>query len=508
MTVVIGTAGHIDHGKTSLLRALTGIDADRLPEERRRGMTIDVGYAHLDLPDGSELDFVDVPGHDRLIGNMLVGAGEIDAALLVVAADDGPRAQTIEHLELLDALGIRVAVAVVTKVDLVDPARAATVAIELDRILGRTTMAGAPVVAVSAVRGDGLDDLRAALVGLRDRVEDRRPAEPRRDGAMGSVLRSTGCSRSRAAGRWSPDRSGAAGSSVATGSGSSPAAAKPGPGRSRSMAGRSMERTAAVGSHSTWPACPATHPSAATSSRRIRPSGRPIGCWPSSRRRPSSGIGRRSPHGRQHRARCCACTSARPRSRRPSGAADATRPTCPTAAVSSGCVSPGPSPPRSPTRSCCACRRRQGPRPAARHRCRAADRASARRTSADALAELALAWLGHDPEAELGARIRLHGLLDRADGRPAPPGARVVASWFLADEIAGDLDAEGVAFVERHRAAEPDAPGAPLAEIRRALARSLRRRATASENRRPARSRAACSTPWSTPAGWSGRATS
>ena len=104
MTVVIGTAGHIDHGKTTLLRALTGIDADRLPEERRRGMTIDVGYAHLALPDGTSLDFVDVPGHDRLVGNMLVGAGEIDAAMLVVAADDGPRAQTLEHLALLDAL--------------------------------------------------------------------------------------------------------------------------------------------------------------------------------------------------------------------------------------------------------------------------------------------------------------------------------------------------------------------------------------------------------------------
>ena len=103
MTVVIGTAGHIDHGKTTLLRALTGIDADRLPEERRRGMTIDVGYAHLTLPDGGALDFVDVPGHDRLVGDMLVGAGEVDAALLVVAADDGPRAQTIEHLTLLSA---------------------------------------------------------------------------------------------------------------------------------------------------------------------------------------------------------------------------------------------------------------------------------------------------------------------------------------------------------------------------------------------------------------------
>ncbi len=116
-TVVIGTAGHIDHGKTSLLRVLTGIDADRLPEERARGMTIDVGYAHLAFDDGVELDFVDVPGHDRLIGNMLVGAGEIDAAMLVVAADDGPRPQTIEHLQLLDALGIGDGLAVVTKVD-------------------------------------------------------------------------------------------------------------------------------------------------------------------------------------------------------------------------------------------------------------------------------------------------------------------------------------------------------------------------------------------------------
>ncbi len=119
VTVVVGTAGHIDHGKTTLLRALTGIDADRLPEERRRGMTIDVGYAHLRLPDGDVLDFVDVPGHDRLVGNMLVGAGEIDAVLLVVAADDGPRAQTLEHVELLDALGIRRAVVALTKVDLV-----------------------------------------------------------------------------------------------------------------------------------------------------------------------------------------------------------------------------------------------------------------------------------------------------------------------------------------------------------------------------------------------------
>jgi selenocysteine-specific elongation factor len=173
MTVVIGTAGHIDHGKTTLLRALTGIDADRLPEEQRRGMTIDVGYAHLRLADGSAVDFVDVPGHDRLVGNMLVGAGEIDAALLVVAADDGPRAQTLEHLELLDALGIGDGLAVVTKTDVADSQRVAAVTGELRRLLDRTGLAGIPIVAASAASGAGVDDVRTGIVALRDRVVAR-----------------------------------------------------------------------------------------------------------------------------------------------------------------------------------------------------------------------------------------------------------------------------------------------------------------------------------------------
>ncbi len=170
MTVVVGTAGHIDHGKTTLLRALTGIDADRLPEERRRGMTIDVGYAHLALPDGDVLDFVDVPGHDRLVGNMLVGAGEIDAVLLVVAADDGPRAQTREHVELLDALGLRNAVVAITKADAVDDARVGEVVRATAELLRPTAFAAAPVIATSAVTGLGLAALVAALVTLRDRV--------------------------------------------------------------------------------------------------------------------------------------------------------------------------------------------------------------------------------------------------------------------------------------------------------------------------------------------------
>ena len=187
MTVVIGTAGHIDHGKTALLHALTGIDADRLPEERRRGMTIDVGYAHMSLPDGTELDFVDVPGHDRLVGNMLVGAGEIDAAMVVIAADDGPRAQTLEHLELLDGLGIRDGIAVVTKTDLVDDARVAVVVAVVETLLARTSLAGSPVVPVSSVTGQGMGAVREALIGLRDRVLSRPAPGAAPDGSSPSL---------------------------------------------------------------------------------------------------------------------------------------------------------------------------------------------------------------------------------------------------------------------------------------------------------------------------------
>ncbi|HEX2469790.1 MAG TPA: selenocysteine-specific translation elongation factor [Candidatus Limnocylindrales bacterium] len=170
MTIVVGTAGHIDHGKTTLLRALTGIDADRLPEERRRGMTIDVGYAYLDLEDGTTIDFVDVPGHDKLVGNMLVGAGEIDAALLVVAADDGPRAQTHEHVALLDALGIAPAIVAVTKIDAVAPERVEAVRAEVPALLAATSMAGAPILAASGSTGAGVDALRDELIALQGRV--------------------------------------------------------------------------------------------------------------------------------------------------------------------------------------------------------------------------------------------------------------------------------------------------------------------------------------------------
>jgi selenocysteine-specific elongation factor len=172
VTVVVGTAGHIDHGKTTLLRALTGIDADRLPEERRRGMTIDVGYAHLALDDGSVIDFVDVPGHDRLVGNMLVGAGEVDVAMLIVAADDGPRAQTLEHLALLDALGVHPRLGVVTKIDAAEPARVDAVVHEVAALLGQ----GVPILAASGVTGAGVPAVRTALGELvRGATSPERP---------------------------------------------------------------------------------------------------------------------------------------------------------------------------------------------------------------------------------------------------------------------------------------------------------------------------------------------
>ncbi len=174
MTLVVGTAGHIDHGKTTLLRALTGIDADRLPEERRRGMTIDVGYAHLALDDGTVIDFVDVPGHDRLIGNMLVGAGEMDLAMLVVAADDRPRAQTLEHLGLLRALSLDPALAVVTKIDVVDADRLEAVTAAVRELVG----VDVPVIAASGVTGAGIPDVRNALAAAAAAVipADRPPS--------------------------------------------------------------------------------------------------------------------------------------------------------------------------------------------------------------------------------------------------------------------------------------------------------------------------------------------
>ncbi|HEY1014224.1 MAG TPA: GTP-binding protein, partial [Herpetosiphonaceae bacterium] len=168
----IGTAGHVDHGKSTLVQALTGINPDRWEEEQRREMTIDLGFAWLDLPSGRRISLVDVPGHERFIKNMLAGVGGLDAALLVVAADEGARPQTIEHLHIIDLLGIERALVVLTKRDLVDDEWLGLMREELGDLLAGTLLADAPVVAVSARTGAGLGELAAAL----DRLLDETPA--------------------------------------------------------------------------------------------------------------------------------------------------------------------------------------------------------------------------------------------------------------------------------------------------------------------------------------------
>ncbi len=160
---VIGTAGHVDHGKTPLVRALTGVDTDRLPEEQRRGISIDLGFAELVLPSGRRAALVDVPGHERFIRNMVAGASGIDAALLVVAADEGVMPQTREHTDIAQLLGVTAAVVALTKVDVVEPDWRALVAEDVRTYLQRTAFAGAPLLPVSAVSGEGLPELRAAL---------------------------------------------------------------------------------------------------------------------------------------------------------------------------------------------------------------------------------------------------------------------------------------------------------------------------------------------------------
>src|SRR5690242_1588993 len=159
----IGTAGHVDHGKSTLVTALTGIDPDRLAEEKARGMTIDLGFAWLTLPSGREASIVDVPGHESFIKNMLAGVGGIDVALLVVAADEGVMPQTDEHLAILDLLRVRSGVVALTKCDLVDDEWLGLVREEVREQLDGTTLAGAPIIPCSAVTRAGLDDLVAAL---------------------------------------------------------------------------------------------------------------------------------------------------------------------------------------------------------------------------------------------------------------------------------------------------------------------------------------------------------
>ncbi len=161
--MIVGTAGHIDHGKTSLVRALTGVDTDRLQEEKARGISIDLGFAYLPAPDGSVLGFVDVPGHEKFVHNMLAGATGIDFVLLVIAADDGVMPQTREHLAIVDLLKIERGAVALTKVDLVAPPRRAEVSAEIAQLLQGTGLADAEIVPVSTITGDGVEQLRAQL---------------------------------------------------------------------------------------------------------------------------------------------------------------------------------------------------------------------------------------------------------------------------------------------------------------------------------------------------------
>nr|WP_315855103.1 selenocysteine-specific translation elongation factor [Chenggangzhangella methanolivorans] len=175
--MIIGTAGHVDHGKSALVRALTGVDPDRLKEEKARGVSIDLGFAYLPRDDGSVLGFVDVPGHEKFVRNMLAGASGIDLALIVIAADDGPMPQTREHLAIVDLLGVRRGLVALTKCDLADEGRRGEAVAEIEALLDGSSFEGVEVVPVSVVTGEGLEALQARLDGLASEV-----ARPAADG--------------------------------------------------------------------------------------------------------------------------------------------------------------------------------------------------------------------------------------------------------------------------------------------------------------------------------------
>jgi selenocysteine-specific elongation factor len=171
--IIVGTAGHIDHGKTALVKALTGIDADRLEEEKRRGITIDIGFAHLQLAPDLRLGFVDVPGHERFVKNMLAGVGGIDFVLFVVAADESIKPQTREHFDICRLIGIRRGIVALTKSDLVDPELVDLVRLEMEEFTAGSFLEGAPIVPVSSVTGGGLADLRRELERLARAIHEK-----------------------------------------------------------------------------------------------------------------------------------------------------------------------------------------------------------------------------------------------------------------------------------------------------------------------------------------------
>src|SRR5262245_32544341 len=170
--LILGTAGHIDHGKTSLVKALTGTDCDRLPEEKARGITIDIGFARLEVGD-YRLGIVDVPGHERFIKNMLAGATGIDLCVLVVAADDSVMPQTREHLEILRLLGLKHGVIALTKVDLVDETTREVVELEIRELVKGTFLENAPLIGTSAHSGQGIAELKAAIAAVCGKVSER-----------------------------------------------------------------------------------------------------------------------------------------------------------------------------------------------------------------------------------------------------------------------------------------------------------------------------------------------
>ncbi|MDO8473778.1 MAG: selenocysteine-specific translation elongation factor [Dehalococcoidia bacterium] len=171
---VVGTSGHVDHGKSVLVRALTGIDPDRLPEEKVRGMTIDLGFAWVKLPSGRDVSIVDVPGHERFIKNMLAGVGGIDLALLIVAADEGVMPQTREHLNILDLLHVASGIVVVTKMDLVDADWLELVKSDIEEVLKGTVLEKAPMLPVSAITGEGIQELKSSIDQMLDNVPPKR----------------------------------------------------------------------------------------------------------------------------------------------------------------------------------------------------------------------------------------------------------------------------------------------------------------------------------------------
>jgi selenocysteine-specific elongation factor len=173
MNIIVGTAGHIDHGKTTLIKALTGTDTDRLPEEKKRGITIDLGFAELNLGE-HRIGFVDVPGHERFVKNMLAGASGIDLVMLIVAADEGVMPQTREHFDICRLLGVAGGIIAITKKDMVDEEMLDLVRLDVSELVDGSFLADAPAIAVSSTTGEGIDELEKALVEMAGRVAGRR----------------------------------------------------------------------------------------------------------------------------------------------------------------------------------------------------------------------------------------------------------------------------------------------------------------------------------------------